>query len=454
MDTDCDRSAGAAEVPGPAGGVEFLGRYQGSGFREPRFLLRRADGQVAQVPELLYVLARAVDGRRSIGDLAALARDRTRLPVTDGQVRQLVDDRLRPAGLTAADPHRIAETDGRDPPRPAARGDHLLMLRLRTALVPEAVVHRLAGPLRPLFHPVSVAVVLLVAVGVDAVIVTAHGWEALLAAGDALAATPALTLAVLGLVVAAGAFHEVGHVTACRYGGARPGVMGVGVYLVWPAFYSTVTDAYRLSRGGRLRTDLGGVYFNTILLACAGGVYLVTGWPWLLAFAAFWHAETAWQFLPSLRLDGYYVLADLVGIPDLFNRIRPVLRGLFRRDHADPLVADLKPWVRWVVTTWVVLVVPFLLYWVGLFAVLAPQLAPSAWRSLTASAHTVFEASVHGRVVTAAAAAADMVLLGLPWAAGTYLVYSQLRRIGRWLGTRRTRAVAAGRPAPRGTRSR
>ena len=30
----------------------------------------------------------------------------------------------------------------------------------------------------------------------------------------------------------------------------RPGVMGVGLYLVWPAFYCDVTDAYRLGRAG------------------------------------------------------------------------------------------------------------------------------------------------------------------------------------------------------------
>ena len=146
-------------------------------------------------------------------------------------------------------------------------------------------------------------------------------------------------LAVLGVVVAAGAFHESGHVAACRYGGAVPGSMGVGVYIVWPAFYSTVTDAYRLSRGGRLRTDLGGVYFNAIALGALGATYLATGSSWLLAVVVLWHLETAWQFLPSIRLDGYYILADLVGVPDLFARMRPILAALTRPRRALPAVA-------------------------------------------------------------------------------------------------------------------
>ena len=78
-------------------------------------------------------------------------------------------------------------------------------------------------------------------------------------------------------MVVATAFHEFGHASACRYGGARPGVMGVGFYLVYPAFYCDVTDAYRLNRAGRLRTDLGGVYFNGIFALLAGAVYFATG---------------------------------------------------------------------------------------------------------------------------------------------------------------------------------
>ena len=75
---------------------------------------------------------------------------------------------------------------------------------------------------------------------------------------------PLLLLLVLGLSVASMLFHECGHAAACRYGGARPGVIGVGFYVVWPAFYTNVTDAYRLGRAGRIRTDLGGVYFNAV----------------------------------------------------------------------------------------------------------------------------------------------------------------------------------------------
>ena len=47
--------------------------------------------------------------------------------------------------------------------------------------------------------------------------------------------------------------------------------MGAGMYLVWPAFYTDVTDTYRLGRGGRVRTDLGGLYFNAIVAVAMFG---------------------------------------------------------------------------------------------------------------------------------------------------------------------------------------
>jgi hypothetical protein len=34
------------------------------------------------------------------------------------------------------------------------------------------------------------------------------------------------------------------------------------------------------------------------------------------------------QLLPLLRFDGYYVLTDLTGVPDILSRIKPIFRSL------------------------------------------------------------------------------------------------------------------------------
>jgi hypothetical protein len=87
-----------------------------------------------------------------------------------------------------------------------------------------------------------------------------------------------------------------------------------------------VQHSYRLlplGRIGRLRTDLGGVYFNAVFIAGMSLAYLTTGAPWLLVAIVALHIETATQFLPMIRLDGYYILSDLVGVPECPPRSRP-----------------------------------------------------------------------------------------------------------------------------------
>src|SRR4029079_1852906 len=121
------------------------------------------------------------------------------------------------------------------------------------------------GPPPPrarLFNPVLMAMVLLAFLVVC--------WWVLLERGLAAAAheafdRPGLLLLVIAVTVFSAGFHEFGHAAAARRGGAVPGVMGAGIYLVWPAFSTDVTDSYRLGRAGRVRTDLGGLYFNAIV---------------------------------------------------------------------------------------------------------------------------------------------------------------------------------------------
>jgi len=178
--------------------------------------------------------------------------------------------------------------------------------------------------------------------------------------------SPALFLLAFGLVVVSAGFYECGHATDCVVGGGRPGRTGAGVYLAWPAFYTDVTDAYRLDRRARLRTDLGGVYFSCLLVLALGGAYALTSFEPLLLIAFLMQIEVVHQMLPFLRLDGYYVVSDLVGVPDLFRRTGPVLKSMLPGHEPEPSVLGLKRLVRNVVRGWVLVVVPVLLLNVGM----------------------------------------------------------------------------------------
>ena len=118
-----------------------------------------------------------------------------------------------------------------------------------------------------------------------------------------------------------------------------------------------------------MRTDLGGLYFNVWFLLGRGVAYLSTGQGLFLLVVLVLQLEMLQQLIPAVRFDGYYVLADLAGVPDLFARVRPVLRSLRAGAPADPRVTELRPAARRLVAGWVLVVVPLLTARVRLAAV-------------------------------------------------------------------------------------
>ena len=355
-------------TPRRAAGMELLGPYNGSGFKEPPYLIRRRDGQMIQLPRLLYLIAEQATGSQTNEEIAAAVGPQIGRRVAADDIRFLADEKLRPLGM-------LASEDGKDV-EPAPKANPMLALKLKTALVPRSAVRILAAIFSPLFFPPVVLAVLGTAVGLDYWLFWQHG------IAQGLRATlyePGTLLLMLGLLVLSAAFHECGHAAATRYGGAEPGSMGAGLYIVWPAFYTDLTDAYRLGRGGRLRADLGGVFFNTIFMLMTAGAYFVSGFEPLLVLIPLQHMEIVHQLLPLLRLDGYYIVSDLTGVPDMLSRLKPTLKSLVPGVKPDPRVRELKPWARGVVTLYVSLLVPVMIALFSMMVFAAPRVFATAW---------------------------------------------------------------------------
>ena len=140
--------------------------------------------------------------------------------------------------------------------------------------------------------------------------------------------------------------HELGHAyTATRFG-CRVPTMGVAFMVMMPVMYSDVTDSYRLaSKRKRLLIASGGVIAELGLAALA--LFL---WGFLpegtLRSIAFIVATTSLAMSlivnlnPLMRFDGYYVLADGLGLPNLQDRAFAFgqwrLRSLLFGRHSSP----------------------------------------------------------------------------------------------------------------------
>jgi putative peptide zinc metalloprotease protein len=422
-------AVGDPDLPYLADGVELIGRYEGSGFRSAPYLVKRGDGQVIQVSELIYLVAEAVNVTGDVEEAAARVSVAYGREVSADNVLYLIEKKLRPIGLLWS--------PGAPAP-PAPRANPLLALRLRLPLVPERAHRFVTTALKPLFWPPVVAIAIALVVALDIYLVVGLGTN-VISVAQTLIYAPQLLLPLTALTVAMGLFHEIGHATAARYGGAKPGAMGAGIYIVWPVFYTDVTDSYRLDRRGRLRTDLGGVYFNALFMVAMGAVYMATGHHLFLVFIMLAHIETGRQFLPFIRLDGYYILSDLAGVPNLFSYMGPALTraALFwrRGDRASSTRARrldaLTRRTQVVLIVWACVTGPILAFHLVVLVIFLPEIAGAAWGSAGVQLGIMSEALAAAQLATAANAALGIFFLALPTLGIGYIAVRRLTRVPR-----------------------
>ena len=405
----------ASSAPSPASGLELLGELTDSGYRSPPSLVRRAGGQTVQLTPLLYLVLKATDGHRTFAQIADVvsAEYGRRLDAED--VQGLTDSQLRPLGL-------VRGVDGSEPT--TEKPNPLLALRLRWVVSDPRITRRITTPFAALFTPALVVVVLLAFAAISGWVLFTKG---LASATHQAFDQPWLLVVVFAITLLSAGFHEFGHASACRYGGATPGAMGTGLYLVWPAFYTDVTDSYRLGRGGRLRVDLGGLYFNAIVAVVMFGVWAGTRWDAILLILAAQLFQMVRQLAPMVRFDGYHVLADLTGVPDLYSRMGAILLSLRPGRPADPRVAALKRGPRVIVTAWVLVIVPLLLFTLLMMVLALPRVLGTAWGSLLHQSHALGVDWAGGDAVGVTVRVLAIVAVALP-ILGSLLVLARLVR--------------------------
>src|SRR3954447_9345666 len=155
-----------AEVLRRAEGLELIGRFEDSGFRDPPLLARRADGQVVQLTELLYAVAEAADGERDLAAAAAEVSAGCGRTVSADNVAFLAERKLRPLGVLALPDGTTPELEKRAP---------LLALRHRRPLLCERAVNSGARLFTWLHVPVVALVVLLALAAFDVWLFGVHG---------------------------------------------------------------------------------------------------------------------------------------------------------------------------------------------------------------------------------------------------------------------------------------
>ncbi|MCC6511168.1 MAG: hypothetical protein IT423_18855 [Pirellulaceae bacterium] len=131
--------------------------------------------------------------------------------------------------------------------------------------------------------------------------------------------------------------HELGHGLACVYLGTRCSELGVLFLFFTPCLYCDTTDAWKLSsRWQRAAIGAAGMYVELILASIAAVTWLATQDGLLHSLAANTMLICSVGTLlingnPFLRYDGYYILSDVWGVPNLADQAREATMILFTR---------------------------------------------------------------------------------------------------------------------------
>jgi putative peptide zinc metalloprotease protein len=129
-------------------------------------------------------------------------------------------------------------------------------------------------------------------------------------------------LYTLGMVVVA--VHEFAHAHACKHFGGRVPAMGFALVYLTPAFYTDTTEGFvKGSRWERFVIVMAGIWSELILCAIATPIWLDTppqtlihdGAHFIMMMTGMMSLVLNWN--PLMKLDGYYMLGELVGILDI-----------------------------------------------------------------------------------------------------------------------------------------
>jgi putative peptide zinc metalloprotease protein len=141
------------------------------------------------------------------------------------------------------------------------------------------------------------------------------------------------------LAVVVLAFHEFGHGHACKHYGGRVPAMGFALIYLTPAFYTDTTEGeVKGTRYQRLVISMAGVWAEMIVCSIATPIWWNTPPDTLVHNAAYMvmlitgisAALINWN--PLIKLDGYHMMCEMLGIVDLKEASTAYLSAWVKRN--------------------------------------------------------------------------------------------------------------------------
>jgi putative peptide zinc metalloprotease protein len=303
-----------------------------------------SSNQFFRLNEAAYRFVALLDGRRNVADTWRICSDQLGDSApTQGEAIQLLGQLYTSNLLHAELPPDAQGLFNRHQKRVhrEVRGYLMNLLFIRIPLIdPDNFLNATVGMISWLFS--WVGLLLWAGVITAGFYFVIGSWQALANRADSVLDVDNLPFLYLSFILIK-VFHEFGHAYMCKTFGRRTGtggevhVMGIMFLVFTPMPYVDASSAWAFrSRRQRILVGMGGMIIELAMAAVAAIVWANTreGPLHTIAYNAMFIASVSTLLFnanPLLRYDGYYILSDMLEIPNLAQRSKSYLYYLVKK---------------------------------------------------------------------------------------------------------------------------
>ncbi len=270
-----------------------------------------------EINEPLFHLLSLMDNQKDIAQIVEEYNRKYRESHSPEDVAEIVEKILLPKRIVV---EGAEELDGQE-----RKGKYMIF---QIPILKQRFIEKITDTLKYLYTPPLAFLLVLVAVAVHLLYYSRY-MEPRLIDIDYILSWKFLIIYIL--INLDTIFHELGHASALKYFKQEHGNIGIGLYLFMVVLYTDVTKAWRLKRRQRIVVNLGGMFFELIVFTAVFLLYLFSKDTIYLITLFLIDIKIIFSAVPFFRMDGYWVLSDLIGIPNLRKRANELLVYILKR---------------------------------------------------------------------------------------------------------------------------